>query len=372
VVEGFASYREAARVAIIGAGGKPVLVNEELMASDTSSRNACLDAVESCDIFLLLIGQRGGWHAPSGKLVVEEELERAQLRHLRCLIFIQIGIEQDGDASTLSRHVSDYVNGYFRSTFHNEAELKISIREALKIPLTLAKVPIMDTAALQKSLTIAKSLIQNQASIRFVLAPQRTEEVFSPMMIASEDFGERVLQIGHATEFKLFSYYFAKSKPTIENSRFVLTQDGGSNWQSGQQEIRVEIGENGTVMLDLNVTPRCERRDDYGVGGILQDDLSWILSRCFSFVLQLYTTFDPHRRQEAFVWGTALAGSGHRRILKHDSDSASCYPNMSGTEGAVVAFPDLRPITRVGLSQHGEEIERATLAWQNKLNESLR
>jgi len=47
VVEGFASYREAARVAIIGAGGKPVLVNEELMASDTSSRNACLDAVES-------------------------------------------------------------------------------------------------------------------------------------------------------------------------------------------------------------------------------------------------------------------------------------------------------------------------------------
>jgi hypothetical protein len=78
VVEDFQAYREADRAAIHAAGGEPILVNEDFSSMQTSSRNACLDAVASSDIFVLTIGARGGWRAPSGRLVVEEELEEAR------------------------------------------------------------------------------------------------------------------------------------------------------------------------------------------------------------------------------------------------------------------------------------------------------
>jgi hypothetical protein len=77
VMDGFEEYREAARSAIEAAGGEPVLV-EDLPSLPVSSRNACLDGVASCDMYLVAIGDRGGWTAPSGKLVVEEEFEEAQ------------------------------------------------------------------------------------------------------------------------------------------------------------------------------------------------------------------------------------------------------------------------------------------------------
>jgi hypothetical protein len=366
------SFREAARAAIVSAGGEPVLVNEDFASASKSSRNACLDAVDSCDIFLLLIGQRGGWHAPSGKLVVEEELERAQINHLRCLVFIQKGVEQDSEARRLSQAVSDYLTGYFRTEFHNEAELKRKVEEALKDPLMIAEAPIMDTAALQKELTQAPLLLQNQASIRFLISPQRNEEVLSPVRLASSSFGEQVMQIGHAPDVKLFSYHFAKSEATIEDSRFVLLQDGGSNWRSGQQEARVQIDERGMIIIDLNVTGRVELKSDrYGMGGILIDDLTAALGSCFSFAQKLYEAVDPYRRHDAFTWGAALVGSGHKRILKDEIDESSRFPNMYGTEKAVVAFPTLRPITRAGVSQPAEEIHRATLIWQQQLNKSL-
>jgi hypothetical protein len=87
VVDGFGQFREAARGAIVAAGGEPVLVNEDLPALATSSRNACLDVIDSCDYFVSIIGSRGGWTAPSGKLVVEEEYEHARARKMPVLAF---------------------------------------------------------------------------------------------------------------------------------------------------------------------------------------------------------------------------------------------------------------------------------------------
>ncbi len=40
---------------------KRCLVNEDFPSQAGSSRNTCLDAIDSCDIFLLVIGGRGGW-----------------------------------------------------------------------------------------------------------------------------------------------------------------------------------------------------------------------------------------------------------------------------------------------------------------------
>lgn len=140
VVEGFEEYRFAARMAIIAAGGEPILVNEDFPSVHKSSRNACLDAVASADIFALVVGSRGGWQAPSGKLVVEEELEEARKRGLPTIVFIE-DVQQDDDAKRLSRTVSDYVEGYFRVRFQGPDGLRSELGRALPTLIEMTQKP---------------------------------------------------------------------------------------------------------------------------------------------------------------------------------------------------------------------------------------
>src|ERR1700732_549738 len=89
VVEGFAEYRQAARNGIAEAGGEAVLVNEDFPSQASSSRNTCLDAIDSCDIFLVVVGARGGWKTPSGRLGVGEEFAHARARKIPALVFLE-------------------------------------------------------------------------------------------------------------------------------------------------------------------------------------------------------------------------------------------------------------------------------------------
>ena len=122
VVDGFQEYREIARHAIEKGGGEPVLVNEDFPALSTSPRNACLDAVDSCDMYVAIIGARGGWNAPSGKLVVEEEYLRAKERKLPTFVFLQ-SVDRDAEGKRLAALLENYVDGALRVTFQTPEEL---------------------------------------------------------------------------------------------------------------------------------------------------------------------------------------------------------------------------------------------------------
>ena len=100
VVDGFNEFRQAAREGIIEVGGEPLLVNEDFPSMITSSRNACLDAVDSSDYLVTVIGARGGWTTPSGRLVVEEEYDRARSKKIPVLVFLQ-NVERDLIAKAL-------------------------------------------------------------------------------------------------------------------------------------------------------------------------------------------------------------------------------------------------------------------------------
>src|SRR3569833_3543854 len=130
VVDGFQDIREAARRGILAAGAEPVLVNEDSPASRESSRNACLDAIDSVDALVLIIGARGGWTTPSGKLAVEEEYEHAVNRRLPILVFVQ-DVARDADATRLCEAVFDYVDGVFRRAFKDPRELELLLATAV-------------------------------------------------------------------------------------------------------------------------------------------------------------------------------------------------------------------------------------------------
>jgi hypothetical protein len=371
VVEGFEAHRQAARIGIEQAGGEPVLVNEQFPSLASSSRNACLDAIDSCDFFVLVIGQRGGWRTPSGRLVVEEEFEHARSRKLPILVFLE-NIDQDADARQLARAVSDYVDGFFRVTFRGPTELAREVERSLKPHLEPSRNSKMPSDPVAPHL-LKPHRFGDETVLRLVLAPEREEEVFDPRVLASENFFDRVMEIGHAREIRLFSYGCAKQPPNLKQDWWILEQPLGDDWRNGRNGVRLAIAESGIVILDLNVTGRSPRDNASSMRDmwvIAIEDLETALAADFRFIHGLYEDVDKFKRHQRFLWNACLSGMGYRTFERNPKQRNSHTPNMSGGEEPLAAFPAARPITRAELPQPKDEIERAILYWTRQRNGS--
>lgn len=129
-MQGYEHVRSSARSAIEASNCQPVLI-EDFPSQSASSRNACLDAVESCDALLLILGARSGYVAQSGKLVVEEELDAALRLGIDVFVLLEEVDQRDDSAQRLSEQVSDYVTGYYRQTFENTTDLAEKVTATL-------------------------------------------------------------------------------------------------------------------------------------------------------------------------------------------------------------------------------------------------
>ena len=127
---GYEEYREAARAGIRQAGCDAVLA-EDFAAQGTSSRNACIDGVQSADALVLLLGPRYGWVAPSGRSATEEEYHEARLQQMPILVFVQDGISKEPDQQEFIDRVEDYIHGHFRKSFRRSDDLKQLVKEAV-------------------------------------------------------------------------------------------------------------------------------------------------------------------------------------------------------------------------------------------------
>jgi hypothetical protein len=366
-VEGFEAYREAARAAIHSAGGEAILVNEDFPSIHTSSRNACLDAVASSDIFVLLIGTRGGWRTPSGRLVVEEELEEARRRRLPILVFIE-DAEQDTDARTLSKTVSDYVEGYFRVRFQGPDGLGREVTRALRPLVEISQRPTMNRNEMSPFFG-RPYRVGDQTTLRFVLVPERREEIVDPVKLGSVDFAERLLEIAHSRSIRLFGYGFAKEPPSVSGDALIIEQQGGNDWRRGIQAVRLELHESGAMILDSNVTGRTERvnsSDLMGTFRIATEDVEAALATDFRFAAAIYEEVDPYRRHQRFLWNSALSGVGYRTFARNPQPSQSYTMATTERGEPFMAFPEGRPIDRSGIAQPAPEIERAVYTWTRK------
>jgi hypothetical protein len=368
VVEGFAEYRQAARNGIAQAGGEAVLVNEDFPSQASSSRNICLDAIDSCDIFLLVVGARGGWKTPSGRLVVEEEFEHARARKLPVLVFLE-DVPGDADAQRLAKILSDYVDGNFRVKFTGAAELQGQIERSLRPILATQEDRPMDHDPIAAHL-LKPHRFSDQTSLRFGIAPERMEEVFDPLDLASPDFAERMMEIGHRRDVRLFGYRYAKDAPRLEQTWLVIEQTLGDNWSDGRQGVRLAVGENGVVLIDTNATGRAKRSNSFDLADIMTvsiENVEALLEASFRFTLALYDDKDPHKRHQRFYWNSVLAGMGNRTLVRNQLDQQQSYRmNAGDKDDRLPAFAEARLITRADIAQPAREIERAVLYWQRE------
>jgi hypothetical protein len=368
VIERFAEYRQAARNGIEQAGGEGVLVNEDFPSQASSSRNTCLDAIDSCDVFLLVLGARGGWKTPSGRLVVEEEFEHARARKVPVLVFLE-DVPRDADGEGLARILSDYVDGNFRVKFSGAAELRDQVERALRTIVNTRNNRPMDNDPIAAHV-LKPYRFSDQTSLRFAIAPERVEEVFDPLDLASPDFAERMMEIGHRSDVRLFGYLYAKETPRLEQTSLVIEQPLGNNWSEGRQGVRLAIAENGVVLIDTNATGRTKRSNSMDLADIMTasiESVEALLAASFRFTQALYDDKDPYKRHQRFYWNGVLSGMGNRTLVRNPVSQQHSYGmNMRSKDEAIPAFPSSRLIARADLAQPGKEIERAILYWERE------
>lgn len=355
VIDGFESHREAAREGIKAAGGEPVLVNEDFPSMPNSSRNACLDAVASSDIYVAIIGERAGWRAPSGKLVVEEEFEEAQNRDVPVLLFLIDG-DREEEAERLAGRLSDYVEGYFRVEVESPTELQEETERALQ---RLIDNPPNEQPDMQRvrDATSAPYDLGGQPSVRTVLVPEREEEVVDPMTLESDKFRHRVYRIAHALSVKLLRYTEPKSHSLTQDS-LVVTQRSSSRQGTGKENARIEIDERGRIIVDASVTEPNPR----GMGAGMVIDASKIKDaarRAFAFTEAFYDEIDQHGRYQQFLHSAVLANPGNRKIVDEIDPQQQTFSMPYGAQNdPIVALETPRSMSRNTLREPAEEIDR--------------
>ena len=375
VMRDFEPYRTAAREGIDAGNGEPVMAEDWPSLGD-SSRTACLDLVASSDALVLVVGERGGWRAPSGLLVVEEELREARRRKLPVRVFVQEGVERDADAERLVAEVSDYVGGYFRRTFTAPSSL------AAEVQRTVADLePLPATAMLTDNVRALALAVEDPSSgpssgsgtgtktLRFVLVPERAGEVIDPRRLDEDDFHHAMMTAAQHPAHRLLEYGQAVV-PHVRGTALVLERTGPEpNWRESRP-VRIEVHEHGLILVDAPVETRSAST---GAGMIPQhvlseDRVEHVLTAAFRFSGSVYDLVDEFHRFGRFEVDVALGGA-QGAVLERSPQPRSSYTVPWGQPGSgpVVPLPAPRVVDRADLKRPDEEVSRLLTYLRRKL-----
>ena len=317
VMQGFDEYRAAARAGIDAAGCEPVLV-EDHPSLNASPRNACLDGVESCDTVVVVVGSRGGYPAPSGKLVVEEEYEHAAGRSIPTLVFIQGGVERDAEAERLAARLSEYVDGRFRRSFEGPDDLAREVESAVGTVAGVRRSAGMDRQRMNELLA-EPSDFGHEVVLRVVVAPGRADETVVPVeKLDGEDFRYEFVRIGTERDVGLFDQNAQRRVDRGRNSLVIEQGDAHGSAAPGET-IRVEMTEDGWLTIDINVTgvDRRSRHDPtagFGLYPVIVEEVAEHAATALRFARRVYGRIDPHGRYPGLLVNASLGSLNGKRI----------------------------------------------------------
>ncbi|MGW8697223.1 DUF4062 domain-containing protein [Streptomyces eurythermus] len=156
VRKGLEEERAALRGLIRAVGHTPVLF-EDFSAQTTPSRQACLDALDSADVCIFLLGPSYGHVFPeTGQSATHDEWVAAKTAGKPRWVYRKLGVTFENAQQDFARTVEAYATGGFRDRFHNTAELmtkvvaKIKEVESGRSPLSFA--PLTEPVSLRWSL----------------------------------------------------------------------------------------------------------------------------------------------------------------------------------------------------------------------------
>ncbi len=362
-MKGYEEYREAARVGIRQAGCDAVLA-DDFAAQDASSRNACLDGVQSADAMVLLLGPRYGWEAPSGRSATEEEYREARRRHMPILVYVQDCRAREPDQQDFVAKVEDYIHGHFRKSFRRSDDLKELVREAvMERDLSALSGNLGDAEGrMRKILDQGPPDSQDTVWMRTAWATVRTEEVVDPIELASAGFRHQVLRLGHECGPPLFRYEQPK-QAEARASRLSITQGEPRGAMADEDATVAEIHSDGTLTVLQNVTGDGSGRDaNLSIVMMHRLDPNIVrdrLERAWSFAAAWWNLHDRFLRHDPLLHNVGFYNIGRRSFEEpwaHGGSGLLIPPQCP--HNPMIVLDPAKPVSRSGLNSPDAQITR--------------
>lgn len=317
LMTGYGSIREAPAQAIEEAGCEPVLA-ERFPAGTVSPRTACLDAVASCEGIVLILGGRYGEDAAAGMSATEEEYREAVRLKKHIFVFLERA-ERELRQQEFISEVEDYVDGHWRKSFGDAEELTGMIGEALREAQPMVGSGNVEGGARER---IGAAMVERPPHVDTIAWAQvawttpRDEEVLDPTRFIDNRFQKEVLRLAHEGDHALLD--FSQSKETnFAASRLRISQTGGSDrWRETRDLVLIDLYENGTLSVALNVTGLVPR-EPMDMGDLYRLDpnsLGERLEQAWAFAYRWWEHIDPYHRHEPLLYHTSLHDVESRRL----------------------------------------------------------
>lgn len=326
---GYGAVRAAATRGIERADCEAVRA-EDFPAGTTSPRTACLDGVASCDGLALILGARYGEPTVAGISATEEEYREAVRLKKHIFAFLEGG-DREPRQQEFVRSVEDYVDGHWRKSFRTPEDLEGLVEQALREGRPVVAASNAEGGAHERidaAYGRRPDRVEGIVWAQIAWTTPRDEEVVDPTSFMDTGFQRDVQRLAHESDTPLFDYGQAKNT-RVEASRLRLIQGEPNDWRGGRDLVVVDLYENGTLSVSLNVTGLTGSNITRDIGEMYRidpNDVSRRLEGAWGFAARWWERHDPYRRHEPLLYNTVLHDVGTRRLEvapQHPTNSMS-------------------------------------------------
>lgn len=367
--------RDAAARGIARAGCEPIRA-EDFPAAHVKPRNACLDAVASCDGVVLILGASNGNITETGYSATEDEYREAVRLRKRIYVFLE-RVRRDERQEEFVRSITGYIDDNWRKTFSTPDELEKLVEDALRKDGVLG----MSADAEQKAAARLEAAFHKRPRdatgltlLHIIWTTLRDEVVVPPTRLRSEEFQESIQMLAHTGKTRLFTYEEAKEVQTT-SSFLHITQGKSWNGRGGADTVVLDLFTEGTLSVLLNVTGLTDRDPHDLMSSLMNyidpDDVRTRLQQAWGFARALWHSLDEYERHSQLLYNAALHNIGHRRFQKAPQGrgrNSFVYPRMQDP-GSVFVYDRPRLIARSDLENSEAETDEIMAMLQIRFDE---
>jgi hypothetical protein len=282
VITGYEAYREAAQQAVETLGHE-VIRAEDLGASSTSPRVACLSGVRQADLVILLMGRRYGMRQHSGLSATHEEFDETRDRK-EIVAFVEDVTDREPEQAAFLNEVQDWQGGLFTESFSDPEGLRRAVIKMLHERLLEDARGAPDAGALSGrvlSLLLGeqRGYLSSETTLVLALAGTPPQILLRPIQIEGAELDRQTFALALQGPHAIFDRREGTEREIVDNT-LVLQQASRS----------VAVHADGSIVLRLPIVSRSP------MAAIIQEDVRDTIAQSLGFFNDLLSYLDPTGR----------------------------------------------------------------------------
>lgn len=280
-----------------------VLRAEDFGARPDTPQQACLAAIRSSDVVVLLLGSSYGVVQPSGVSATEEEWREAVREQKPVLVFVEEVDEREPRQQQFIKEVQQWATGRFRDTFASPEELREKVTAELHDLAVAQAAGIADEGEMRNRAEAAfptlRSGFAGGPSLILVVVVGPRRQVIRPTEIEAASLARLVQQEAMFGENAPLSAS-AATRASVQGNRLIV----------GQDHAEVTLQEDGTITVTQPATADRDRSQS-PLPSIIEEDVQARLIRALRFSAWLLDHVDPLHRVTDVLVMAVMTDSGY-------------------------------------------------------------